>query len=194
MKKPVVQIFSELEMLGFIKTNGTQCRFVSLISKTPVKLKKGNPWKSSVKEPTVFKVSKKIGIVNANYNTSVRRRLSEKNETELKETEYQNGEVWYEHLKTSDGKDLPVVQHKNPEKQGDFYLQYYPHKTNSFYVDVNNNKIDQKEVEQWAYKKSERPDWKPNVIAVNMKNIQQLKASGVVMDMPGEQEIEEMFV
>ena len=91
---------SELEMLGFIKTNGTACRFVAIVSKTPVvKIKVGNPWGASAKSKSgLYKVSRKIGIINANFNTSVRNRIAEKLGVKLAEVEYENGEVWYEHL------------------------------------------------------------------------------------------------
>ena len=82
--KTIVQILDQLEMVGFIKSNGTQCRFVSLVSSTAPKLRKGCPFDG------VRKVSRKNGIVNANFNTSVRNRIAEKLGVTLSEVEYED--------------------------------------------------------------------------------------------------------
>lgn len=191
---------SELEMLGFLKSNGTECRFVSMVSRTPVvKIKKGNPWhvvKSGkvVGDCNLFKVSRKIGIINANYNTSVRNRIAEKLGVKLSEVEYENGEVWYEHLTTKDGKKLPVCQHKDETKrEGQYYFQYFPHKSENAYCNGKGEPVADELVKPWLYAESERPDFKPAVIAVNLRNIQQLKASGVIVEMPEFEEVEKIL-
>jgi hypothetical protein len=188
-------MISELEMVGFIKSNGTACRFVAIVSKTPVvKIKVGNPWGASAKSKNgLYKVSRKIGIVNANYNTSVRNRIADKLGVTLSEVEYENGEVWYEHLKTVDGKNLPLVQHKDESKRdGQYYLQYFPQveKSVNSYVNEAGEVVPAEMVKPWLYKESERPDFKPVVIAVNLRNVHCLKASGVVVEMPELAEVE----
>lgn len=186
-RKQVVQMVSELEMLGFLKTNGTQCRFVALVSKTPVvKIRVGNPWNAGAKtESGLYKVSRKIGIINAHFNTSVRRRIAEKLGVNLSEVEYEGGETWYEHLKTGDGKALPVCQHKDESKRnGQYYLQYFPQGATSRYVNEQGETVDNATVKPWLYKESERDEFKPAVVVFKLGNIQQLKASGVVIEMP----------
>jgi hypothetical protein len=174
----VVQMTSTLEMVGFIKTNGTACRFVSLVSNTPVtKIRKDCPFTG------ITKVSKKIGIINANYNTSVRKRIADKLGVELSNVEYENGEVWYRHLLTSDGKPLPLVEHKKKEN-GEYYLQYFPHKSSHKYLDSNGQELNEALLEPYFYKQSEKSCFKPTVICINLSNILQLKASGVVIEMP----------
>jgi len=185
---------SELEMLGFLKTNGTQCRFVSIATKTPVeKIKVGNPWGAGKSKAGLYKVSKMVGLVNANYNTSVRKRIADTLGVEIGEVNYENGNVWYKHLMTEDGKPLPVVHNKNEAKQNEHYLQFFPHKTTSMYVDESGNVVEDSIVEPWLYSKGTRPDYKPAVISVNIKNIHQLKASGVVIEMPELSEITSIF-
>jgi len=175
--KTIVQITDPAEMAGFIKSNGTQCRFVSIVTDTPVvKIRKGNPF------PGLRKVSRKNGIVNANYCNSVRNRIAEKLGVKLSEVEYEAGEVWYQHLTTADGKPLPLVQHKDESKrQGKLYLQYFPHKAKSVYVAANGDTVADELVKPWLYKESERPDYKPTVIAVELGNIKEIRASGVIM-------------
>ena len=117
--KTIVQITDPAEMAGFIKSNGTQCRFVGILTRTPVvDIRAKNPWGAGRKTRTgLFKVSRKIGIINANYVSSVSRRIAEKLGVGLESVEYVPGQVWYEHLKTIDGKNLPLVQHKDTEKR-----------------------------------------------------------------------------
>ena len=181
-----------LEMVGFLKTVGTESRFVSMVSKTPVvKIKTPNPWGAGAKTKSgLYKVSKKIGIINANYNTSVRRKIAERLGVELKEVEYENGEVWYAHAMTPDNKPLPLVQHKDESKKHDWYLQYYPMKSINHFVNESGEIIPDNIVQPFLYKESERPDFKPSVIVVNLANVRQLKASGVIINMPDFDEAE----
>ena len=182
---------SELEMLGFLKTNGTQCRFVSVVTKTPVvKIKVGNPWGAGKSEKGLYKISRKIGIINANYNTSVRNRIASILGVELKEVGYENGETWYSHLTTGDGKALPVVQHKDETKRKGFYLQFFPHKSVNAYVNEVGEPVAESEIKPWLYKQSERDEFKPCVIVVKLENVASLKASGVIIEMPALEEAE----
>jgi hypothetical protein len=200
-KTLVVNMMSELEMLGFLKTNGTQCRFVSMTSRTPVvKMKVKNPFHALkdgkvIGEVGLWKVSRKIGIINANYNTSVCRRIAEKLGVKLSEVEYENGEVWYQHLTTADGKALPVVRHKDEAAflRDGALLQYFPQKSENAYCNGQMEPVAAETVKPYLYKESERPEYKPAVIAVYLRNIQRLSASGVVMEMPELPEVEALF-
>lgn len=177
-------MLDQLEMVGFIKTNGTQCRFVAFVSDTPVKnLKAACPFKE------VRKVARKIGIINANYNTSVRRRIAERLGVKLSETEYKNGVIWYRHLTTADGKPLPLVVNKT-KNDGKFYLQYFPHKSTHKYVLPNGETVAEEQLKPYFHKESPRDDFKPCVIAVNLANVRELRASGVIIEMPDLEEAE----
>ena len=184
-----VKMLDTLEMVGFLKTNGTASRFVSLTIQTPVvKIRAGNPWHKVSKgevvgEPQLLKVAKINGLINANFNASVRRKIAEKLGVELSEVEYKNGEVWYQHLHTSDDKPLPLVEH-NTKNDGQLYLQYFPHKTETVFVNASGEVIPKETVKPWLYAESERPDFKPQTQVVKLANIRQLKASGVILEMP----------
>jgi hypothetical protein len=192
----IVQISSELEMLGFLKTNGTACRFVSMVTKTPVTdIKVKNPWGAGDKTKNgLYKLSRKSGIINANYNTSVRRRIAEKLGVELKEVEYENGPCWFTHLTTSDGKMLPIIQHKDESKRASsgFQLQFFPHKqSHPTYVNEAGEPVAETEVKKWLYAEPPyRPDYKPCVIGIKLKNILELRASGVIIETPALEEAE----
>jgi hypothetical protein len=194
---------SELEMLGFLKTNGTQCRFVAITTRTPVvKMRVGNPFhtiKSGkvVGEVGLWKIARKLGIINANYNTSVRNRIAEKLDVKLSEVEYENGEVWYQHFMTADNppRQLPVVHHKDEIKaqRDGALLQYFPQKSENAYCNGAMEPVDIATIKPWLYRESERPDFKPAVIAVYLRHIHQLKASGVVIEMPELGEVETLL-
>lgn len=193
-------MMSELEMLGFLKTNGTSCRIMAIVTKTPVvKIKAGNPWHKVSKGKVVgdcnlFKLSRKLGIVNAKYCDSVRRNIAEKLGVTMSEVEYEQGEVWYEHLMTSDGKPLPIVQHKDETKRAEtgYSLQYFPWTAKSVnrYVNGQGETIPDEMVKPWLYAESERPDFKPTVIAPKLRNIVELRASGIILEMPELAEVE----
>lgn len=190
--KRISTFSSSDEVFNFIKDNGTNCQFVSILTQTPVvKIKSGNPWGANKNNHTLFKISKKIGIINANYNNSVKKKIAEKLGISLKDVEYTPCEIWYVHLMTNDGKPLPIVEHKT--KKGEYYLQYFPHKSKNIYIDKDKNSIDFNAIKPWLYKESEKPDYKPSVICVNIKNILQLKASGSIIESDNLDEIESLL-
>ena len=194
-KENVVQMESELEMLGFIKASGTACRFVSMTSKTPVvKIKVGNPWGAGAKTKNgLYKVSKKIGIINAKFCKSVESRIAAKLGVPAAEVQYEAGEVYYEHLMTKDGKPLPIVQHKDETKRKGYLLQYFPQKSENVYVNEAGEPVADEVVKPWLYAESERSEFKPSVIGIYLSNILRLKASGVVIEMPDLAEVESVF-
>lgn len=193
-KTNIVQMINELEMLGFIKTNGTQCRFVGMTIKTPVvKIKSGNPWNAGKSETGLYKISRKIGLINVDYNASVQRRIAEKIGVPASKVDYIPGKCWYHHLQTVDGKNLPIIENNNPEKPG-YYLQYFPSKSlENHYVNEAGEMEFDEVVKPWLYAESIRPDYKPATMTVKLANIVQLKASGVVIEMPGIEEVEAIF-
>ena len=196
-REQVVSMVSTLEMLGFLKTNGTNCRFVSMTTKTPVvKIKAKNPWNAGAKTQSgLYKVSKKIGIINADYVASVQRHVAVALGVNPTDVQYTAGVTWYKHLIAADGKPLPVVIHKDEAKQGEFYLQYFPQteKSVNAYVNESGETVADESVKPWLYAESPRSEYKPAVIAVKLSNIVRLKASGIVIEMPGIEEAESVL-
>ena len=195
MSNNVEMLAGERAIKDFFVSNGTQCRFVSLTLRTPVvKIKVNNPWGAGAKTKAgLYKLSRKIGLVNANYNTSVRRKIAEKLGVQLPQVIYENDEVWYEHLHTEDGQALPVVQHKDPAKREvtGYGLQYFPHKSfSSVYVNESGEVVPKETVKPYLYAESARSEFKPCVIAPHIRNILQVKASGVVIETPDFDEAE----
>lgn len=165
-------------MLGFLKANGTSCQFVSILTDTSVKnVRAACPFKAGLR-----KVSRRIGIINANYNDSVCRRVAEKLGVAPKEVEVEAGPIWYRHLMTDDNKALPVVVNKN-KNDGKHYLQFFAHKTESKYFLANGDEIPVSQVAPYFYERKHE-DFKPNTIAVNLANVKELRASGVIIEMP----------
>lgn len=165
------------EIIGFLKTNGTNCRLVSLLTETRPKMKPGCPFSG------VVKVSKKRGIVNASYNAAVRRRIAKHLGVKLKEVEYEDGEVWYRHLTTADGKLLPLVVNKkvqSPSETTEHYLQYFPTRSKNTYRLPNGNTVTAEQLKPWFAQQAEKPHYKPAVISIKISNIKKMKASVVL--------------
>jgi hypothetical protein len=171
--KNIVKIANHLEMVGFIKANGTACRFVSMVTETEPKLKKGCPYKG------VVKVSRKNGLLNRNFNNAVCKAIAEKLGVAPSEIEYEAGETWYRHEMTVDGKALPLCVHKT-KNDGKYYLQYFPMSSTNAYRLPNGDMIAESVLEPYFYAKSFN-EFKPAVIAVSVENIKELRASGVIM-------------
>lgn len=173
--KTIVTIDSELEMLGFLKANGTSCRFVSMLLVTPVKnIKAGCPYKG------VMKYSRKNGLINRNYNTACRNGIAEVLGVDAKSVEYTNGESWMKHLETADGKALPVCVNKKTPDDGKYYLQYFPMSSENVYQMPDGTPVSYEDLKQWFYERNES-SFKPLTIAPLLSNIKELRASGVIM-------------
>lgn len=154
-------------LLTVFRNAGTQCRFVSMVTETPVKIKKSCPHKN------VIKLSKRNGLINANFVKSVERKMAAKLGMKPSDVKYEAGSTWYEHETTSDGKPSCVCQHKKDTNKK--YLQYFPHKSLwTKYVDGNGNEIPFSELKEhfYAQKKSE---FKPLVITLGMDSIRSLR-------------------
>ncbi len=173
--KTVVEITNSLEMAGFIKANGTQCRFIALVTSTEPKMRAGHPY------PGIRKVAKHRGLVNVNYADAVSRRICATIGVPEGTLQYFPKATWYHPLETVDGKALPLVEHSNPEKQGALYLQFFPRHCEHKYVLPNGDTVADSDVEKWLYAKSARPDYKPAVITIGLDNVKQIRASGVIM-------------
>ena len=163
-----------MEMVGFIRSIGTECRFVSMVTETEVKMRKtGNPFVGAVKR------SRRNGLVNINFVTAVEKRLKE---LTGKATEYVAGSTWYEHTMTEDGRPLPLCVHKKDNRK--FYIQYFPHRTlgrNEYFL--NGRRLTETEVSQMKtfITPDNRAEHKPAVITLAMDSIRELRARKVAM-------------
>ena len=196
--KDIVRMTHEMEMVGFLKTNGRSSRFVSLLTRTPVvKIRAGNPFHQISKgavvgEPKLFKVSCKLGLINANYNASVRRRVAEAMGVKPEEVEYENGPVWFHHLSDGSGGTVPCLGEKTEEpNKGKIYLLYFPHKSENSYVNDQGEPVADAVVKPWLYKESARPDFKPSFITLKLENVLEMRASGLVIQTSEDVELAE---
>ena len=169
-----VKITDPLEMVGFIRTNGTQCQFVSMLTVTEPKLKKTCPFKN------VIKISRRNGLINMNYNKAVRSRIAENLGIELADVEYDNGNVWFKHDLTEDGKTLPLVVNKNKD-DGKYYVQFFPVRTSGTKYMSNGEVISKEQLEPYFYAEREVSEFKPITCVFHVGNIKELHASRVIV-------------
>ncbi len=153
-------------MVGFLKSVGTECRYVSMITVTEVKMRKtGNPYLGAVK------VSNRNGLINVNFTNSVERRVAESLGISPTQVEYTPGKTWYKHLQTAEGKPLALCVHQSDE--GKYYLQYFPHKAKSVYL-FKGELIAYEKLAPFVTEK-EQNEFKPVVITLALKSIRQVK-------------------
>lgn len=170
-----VRITDPLEMVGFIRTNKTNCQFVSLLTVTEVKLKVSCPHKN------VVKVSRRNGLINMNYNMAVRRRIAENLNVPLSDAKYENGETWFIHETDEAGKALPLVHHKAKD-DGKFYLQYFPIRSSQTkYFGEKGEEIPESTLKPFFYAKKEQDDFKPVTCVFNVANIREMRAARVIV-------------
>lgn len=170
---PIVSFNSVSAMAEFIRSNGTQCRFVSLLSETEPKLRKDCPFKG------VRKVSRKVGLINVNYVSACEKGIAALLGADAGSVDYAPGETWYRHEETQDGKRLPLCVHKTDSSKG-FYLQFYPRASVNTYVDGAGNAIEEESLAPYFYSRGEKPEFKPAVIVVSLANLRELRASGII--------------
>lgn len=174
-----VTITDAMEMVGFLRTNGTQCQFVSMLTKTPVT-------KISVKCPykNVVKVSRRNGLINVNYNMAVRRRLAAALNAPIADVEYTNGQTWFIHETAVIGQEtkaLPLCVNKKTPKSGKFYMQYFPLRSSrTRYLLPNGEEVAESLLEPFFYSR-ERDEYKPATCVFSIENIKELRCSGVVI-------------
>jgi hypothetical protein len=176
--KKAVKITDPLEMVGFIRTNKLNCQFVSMLTVTEPDLLKRSPLYAMYKD--VKKVSRRNGMINVNFNKGVRKRIAEQLGVEISEVEYTNGTTWYNHQLTEDGKALPLCKHAKKE-DGKHYLQYFPMRSTTKYLQPNGEEVPAAEMEKVMRKRTET-DYKPAVVVFGMDSIKQLVCAGIQMD------------
>ena len=153
-------------MVGFLKGIETECRFVSMVTVTEVKMRKtGNPYLGAVK------VSNRNGLINVNFTNSVERKVAEKLGISASQVEYTPGKTWYKHVETSDGKALALCVHQKDESK--YYLQYFPHKAKSVYT-FNGEVIAYEKLAPFITEK-EQNEFKPVVITLALSSIRSIK-------------------
>ena len=183
--KKTIKITGPLEIAGFLRTNGTQCQFVSMLTETEVKVKK------SCAHRDVKKLSTRLGLINMDYNTAVRKRIAAEIGVPIAAVEYENGAVWFSHV-MQDEKKLPLVFHST-KQDNELYLQYFPLKSGKTkYVLPNGETIEKSEIEPHLYAKS-KSEYKPATCVFKLSNIKQLCAAGFVIQTNETESVKEIL-
>lgn len=174
MKTNTVTLTNESEMVGFLKTIGTECQFVSMLTVTDPKMRTtGNPYKG------VQKVSRRNGLLNVNFTNAVERNIAESFGISPTQVEYNAGKTWYKHLTTTDGKPLALCVHQKDETK--YYLQYYPQKSETKYLMPDGTEIAEENLKPFLYER-EPNDFKPIVVVLALASIRELKAQKMIVE------------
>lgn len=169
-ENPIVRLESANAMAEFIRSNGTQCRFVSLVSETEPKLKKSCPFQG------VRKITRTVALVNVDHAAACERGLAKA--LGVDSVDYEPGETWYAHETDAKGNTLPLCFHPSKPESG-FYLQYFPRRTESVYRDASGNEVSHADLTSFFYARKEAQG-KPRTRVVSLANLRELRASGVI--------------
>jgi hypothetical protein len=169
--KDIVKIENRVELIGFLRALGTECRFITVDTETPVKNmpKTGNPYWGTIK------IARRNGIVNMDYVTAVEKRFAEQHGLDKKDVTYTPGSVWYKHCQTEGGKALCLCEGNTVKTKGKYYLQFFPLRDIGETVYVHPtlgtlSKDQVKDMEGRMYDRTKVP-FKPNVITLEIDSI-----------------------
>lgn len=183
-----IRIENVQELVGFIRTMGTECRFVTVHTETVMDMnqsrntgrkivspksgnlineKEANPYYGTVK------VATRNGFVNCNFVKAVEKRYAELMNIPVSEVEYTPGETHYVHCSTEEGKPLPLCENKkDPTRK---YLQFFPLRNlgeTTYWLNGKQLTKDQvNDMYQNWVTEDENPEWKPRVIVLKMDSI-----------------------
>lgn len=205
--KTTIRLDNEQEMIGFLKTNGLRPQFISLVSITDVKMNKsgevtpelnnllvaaGLPveigtgrLKNRIVNPLhgkVRKVSKRNGLLNLKFHESWVKRYAEANGLNRSEIDLPAGETWYVHVMTSgeNPQPMPLCVHK--EDPSRFYVQYFPLRSKSVYLDENDNEIPFSLIKPFQTEREDTEPTKPKVCVFKLSSIKTLRARGMEIE------------
>jgi len=151
----------------YLRSVGTGCRFISLLTEVEVEMRKtNNPFVGTVKR------SRRNGLINVNFSDGVRRRMMEKGVDPMNHVP---GSTWYVHEHDEKGNPLPLCQSKKDNSVK--YLQYYPHRSFDNEYFLHGIPLTQKEIEvmKTFIPPIKGNEFKPLVITLKMSSILWIK-------------------
>jgi len=167
--KETIRIEDRAELIGFLRGIGTEARFITLDTETPVKMRKtGNPYVGTIK------IAKRNGLIGVDFVRACERRYAKLHNLDQKDVEYTPGKVWYEHCMTAENKPLALCQHKTKKTQK--YLQYFPLRNlgETLYVHPTLGQLTKEQIDDMYarfVRPEDREEWKPRVITLGIDSI-----------------------
>lgn len=164
-----VKIEDKNELIEFLRSIGSECRFVTVETETIVKNmpKTGNPYWGTVK------VAKRNGFVNADFVRAVEKRYAELNGLTPSDVEYTAGTTWYVHCQTENGRPMCLCEHKKDHSKK--YLQLFPLRNlgETVYVHPTLGKLSKEQIKDMEGRMyaDNSPEWKPGVITLAIDSI-----------------------
>jgi hypothetical protein len=168
------KIENKEELIGFLRSIGTECRFVTVDTETVVKNmpKTGNPYHGTVK------IARRNGFVNADFTKACEKRYAELHGLKPSEVEYTPGNVWYHHVMTAENKPMCLCEGNKPNKKTgkiEKYMQFFSIRNlgETVYVHPTIGKLTKAQIEDMNSRMyaDNSPDWKPGVITLAIDSI-----------------------
>ncbi len=192
MKNITVKIKDTNEIVGFLRSIGNACRFVTVNTETVLNMPQGKPTGRKIPSPKTgkpinektpnpyygtVKVARRNGFVNADFVKMVEKRYAEMNEIPVEDVTYTPGSTWYRHCQDEQGQPLCLCEHqKNTEQK---YMQMFPLRNlgETVYIHPTLGKLNKEQVSDmyanWV-PEDENPEWKPRCIVLEMNSIRMI--------------------
>lgn len=191
MKNVTIKIENKQELIGFLRSIGTETRFITVTTETEVdqnktrltgrlipstaKSQKGKLIHERQQNPYwgAIKVSRRNGFVNADFVKMVEKRYAEIMGVSVSDVEYTPGGTWYQHCHDENNRPLCLCEHQKDHSRK--YLQMFPLRNlgeTTYWL--KGQKMTQEQVsdmyENWVTEK-ERTEWKPVTIVLAIDSI-----------------------
>jgi hypothetical protein len=191
MRNTTIKIEDKAELIGFLRSIGTECRFITVSTETVMDMNMARNTGKKVKSPKTgklinekepnpyygtVKVARRNGFVNAEWVKMVEKRYAEATGIPVDEVTYTAGSTWYQHCQTEDDKPLCLCEHQKDASRK--YLQMFPLRNlgETTYI-LNGNQLTKEQVsdmyENWV-PEDENPEWKPRCIVLAIDSIRMI--------------------
>ena len=187
-----VKIEDKAEMIGFLRSIGTECRFITVLTETIVDQNKTRPTGNMVPSRAksqkgkliremalnpywgAVKVARRNGFVNADFVKMVEKRYAAIMGVPVED--YTAGGTWYQHCHSEDDKPLCLCEHQKDSSRK--YLQMFPLRNlgeTTYWLNGQRMTKDQVNdmYENWVTEK-ERAEWKPVTIVLAIDSIRMI--------------------
>ena len=183
-----IKIEDKSEMIDFLRSIGTECRFITVLTETIVDQNKTRLTGGHVRSPKTgkiilerqinpyygaVKVARRNGFVNADFVQMVEKRYATIMGVPVGDVDYTAGGTWYQHCHSEDNKPLCLCEHqKDPSRK---YLQMFPLRNlgeTTYWLKGQPMTKDQVNdmYANWVTE-DENPEWKPRCIVLAIDSI-----------------------
>lgn len=191
MKNTTIKIEDKAELIGFLRSIGTECRFICVTTETEVKMNMARNTGRKVKSPKTgklinekepnpyygaIKVARRNGFVNADFVKMVEKRYAAVMGIPVDDVTYTPGGTWYQHCQDENNRPLCLCEHQEDTTRK--YLQMFPLRNlgETTYWLNGRQMTEDKIAKMYRFwiTEDENPEWKPRCIVLAIDSIRSI--------------------